>query len=121
MLRQFIIWLMKVMLDFAIALSLFAVIAIAVALNRNAGGDWATTLAIVAEIVIGAFGLVGLFGLLSLLIEINENLIRLRQVPPTALRRAGPMSDQSKIAALIDACRLSPGRQPGDGQIDAEG
>jgi hypothetical protein len=44
-------------------------------------------LAIVAEIVIGAFGLVGLFGLLNLLIEINENLIRLRQVPPTALRR----------------------------------
>jgi hypothetical protein len=30
------------------------------------------------------------------------------------------MSDQSKIAAIIDACRLSPGRQPGDGQIDAE-
>jgi hypothetical protein len=86
MLRQFIIWLMKVMLDVAIALSLFAVIAIA-ALNRNAGGDWATTLAIVAKSVIGVFGLVGLFGLLSLLIEINENLIRLRQVAPTVLRR----------------------------------
>ena len=36
---------------------------------------------LIAEIVLGAFGLVALFGLLSLLIEINENLIRLRQTP----------------------------------------
>jgi hypothetical protein len=86
MLRQFIIWLMKVMLDVAIALSLFAVIAFAFALNQKAPGDWATSLAIVAEIVIGAFALVGLFGLLSLLIEINENLIRLREAAPTARR-----------------------------------
>lgn len=78
---------MKVMLDVAIALSLFGLIAFAFALNQKAPNDWARTLAIGAEIVVGAFGLVGLFGLLSLLIEINENLIRLRQVPPTALRR----------------------------------
>jgi hypothetical protein len=39
------------------------------------------------EIVGGAFALVGLFGLLSLLIEINENLIRLRQTP---VRRLEP-------------------------------
>jgi hypothetical protein len=90
MLRQFIIWLMKVLLDVAIALSLLVVIAVAFAINRtNAGGDWATNLAIVAEIVVGAFALVGLFGLLSLLIEINENLIRLRQAAPTA-RRVDP-------------------------------
>jgi hypothetical protein len=86
MLRRFIVWLMKVLLDVAIVLSLCAVaVAIAVTAlfpaDRNIGG-----LLLVGEIVLGAFALVGLFGMLSLLIEINDNLIRLRQAAPTARR-----------------------------------
>ena len=82
MLRQFIIWLMKVLLDLQIVLSLIAVIVvIGVTVDRNLG-SWV----LAAEIVGAAFALVAIFGLLSLLVEINENLIRLRQAPTLARR-----------------------------------
>ncbi len=82
MLRHFIIGLMKVLLDLQIILSLIAG-AIVIAMTASAGKNIGTGVSwmLIAEIVLGAFGLVALFGLLSLLIEINENLIRLRQTP----------------------------------------
>ena len=87
MLRQLIIGLMKVLLDLQIVLSLIvgAIVIAMTATNKNigAGVSWM----LIGEIVLGAFGLVALFGLLSLLIEINENLIRLRQIP---VRRLEP-------------------------------
>lgn len=87
MLRQFIIRLMKLLLDLQIIGSLIVgagVIAVT-ATNKTIGANVSWML--IAEIVIGAFALVALFGLLSLLIEINENLIRLRQTP---VRRLEP-------------------------------
>jgi nitrate reductase gamma subunit len=82
MLRQLIIWLMKTLLDLSIMVSLIAgaiVIAMTATAYKNigAGVSWM----LIAEIALGALGLVAVFGLLSLLIEINENLIRLRQTP----------------------------------------
>ena len=71
MLRQLIIGLMKVLLDLQIILSLIVgVLVIAGTVKFGGyGGYWA-----IGEFILGAFGLVALFGLLSLLIEINENL-----------------------------------------------
>ena len=86
MLRQFLIWLMKVALDLAIFLSLLAGVAATVMSVERVRSD-AVGWLVALEIVGGAFALVGLFGLLSLLIEINENLIRLRQTP---VRRLEP-------------------------------
>jgi hypothetical protein len=85
MLRQLVIWLMKTMLDLAIIVSLIAgaIVIAMTAKNLDAGKEWM----VIAEIGLGAFGLVALFGLLSLLIEINENLTHLRQTP---VRRLEP-------------------------------
>ena len=89
MLRQLIIGLMKVLLDLQIILSLIVgVLVIAGTLKFGGyGGYWA-----IGEIILGAFGLVALFGLLSLLIEINQNLICLRDT--ISVRRA-PMDPQA--------------------------
>ena len=79
---------MKTMLDLSIIVSLIGgtIVIAMTAKNIDTGKEWM----VLAEIVLGAFGLVALFGLLSLLIEINENLIHLRHNPGT---QAGAQTD----------------------------
>ena len=76
MLRKFIIGLMKALLDVVILVSLIGGVIVIGVTAANAGG-YAPPLVIV-EAIIGACALVAVFGVISLLIEINENLICLR-------------------------------------------
>ena len=86
MLRRFIIGLMKALLDISIALSLFIAGAFFLYLLHKPPTDpW---FVILAPPLI-AIGLVTGFGLLSLLIEINENLIAIRYAG-AASRRVDP-------------------------------
>ena len=76
MLRKFIIGLMKALLDVVILVSLIGGVIVIGVTAANAGG-YAPPL-VIAEAIIGACALVAVFGVISLLIEINENLICLR-------------------------------------------
>jgi hypothetical protein len=95
MLRKLIIWLMKTLLNLQIFVSLIGggvlivVTLVAAVADGKIGGGYSLPLSamLIAEIALGAFALVALFGVISLLIEINENLIRLRQTP---VRRVEP-------------------------------
>jgi hypothetical protein len=89
MLRKFIIGLVKALLDIVILVSLIGGI-ILIAVTADHAGGFAGPL-VIGEAIVGACGLVAMFGVISLLIEINENLIRLRGDSAPMFRRVEPV------------------------------
>jgi hypothetical protein len=94
MLRRFIIRLMKITLDVSIFSSVLLLGALLIWLLKQNTDH----IVIAIYLIIAAIGLVSVFGLLSLFIEINENLIAIRRMA----------SDRTVTPHLTTGSRVEP-------------